>query len=72
MAASWRTIEPPQGHFSENWVFSSGGVVRTPWLPSRPDCSAERGRGMHLIAMTTHRWGMTLTPTGKQVWVVLR
>ncbi|MDJ0346985.1 ATP-binding protein [Streptomyces sp. H10-C2] len=43
-----------------------------PVVMPRPDCSAECGRGMHLIAMTAHRWGTTLTPTGKQVWVVLR
>ncbi|MFF3561918.1 ATP-binding protein [Streptomyces sp. NPDC002574] len=36
------------------------------------DWSAERGRGMHLIATAAHRWGARPTPTGKQVWVVLR
>ncbi|MDX6350885.1 MAG: hypothetical protein QOF84_5675, partial [Streptomyces sp.] len=33
---------------------------------------AETGRGLLLLAATAERWGTDLTPTGKQVWAVLR
>lgn len=58
-----------------------GGIVRvavgdrSPVLPVRapePDWTAERGRGLHLIAASAHRWGVTPTATGKRVWVELR
>ncbi|MEE4546812.1 ATP-binding protein [Streptomyces sp. V4-01] len=58
-----------------------GGIVRvavgdrSPVLPVKapaPDWTAERGRGLHLIAATAYRWGATPTASGKQVWVELR
>lgn len=50
----------------------SDGSRRLPVLQPFPDGTEERGRGLHLIAATAYRWGSTLTPTGKQVWVELR
>lgn len=43
-----------------------------PVLRPLPDWTAERGRGLHLIEAAADRWGTTLTPGGKQVWVELR
>lgn len=41
--------------------------------PEAPHWSAERGRGLFLLAAMAHRWGTELTPEGgKQVWAVLR
>jgi hypothetical protein len=50
---------------------SDGSAV----LPEASDqhWSAERGRGLFLLAAIAHRWGTALTPDGgKQVWAVLR
>ncbi|WP_407647218.1 ATP-binding protein [Actinacidiphila soli] len=40
--------------------------------PSAPQPWTETGRGLLLLAATAERWGTDLTPTGKQVWAVLR
>lgn len=50
----------------------SDGSRALPVLAPLPDWTAERGRGLHLIAAAAYRWGATLTPEGKQVWVELR
>lgn len=50
----------------------SDGSQKLPVLRPFPDWTEERGRGLHLIAATAYRWGSTLTPTGKSVWVELR
>lgn len=50
----------------------SDGSRVLPVLGPLPDWTAERGRGLHLIAAAAYRWGATLTPEGKQVWVELR
>lgn len=47
-------------------------VLPTVRRPSALDAWAEHGRGMLLVSETADRWGATLTPTGKQVWVLLR
>jgi hypothetical protein len=32
------------------------------------DVSAEGGRGLHLVAAVSRRWGWTPTASGKRVW----
>ncbi|MEV5344830.1 ATP-binding protein [Streptomyces achromogenes] len=43
---------------------------RSPALPSAktPDCDAECGRGLHLVAGLTADWGVIPTAVGKAVW----
>jgi hypothetical protein len=52
---------------------SDGAGVLLPQPSGLPVGSAERGRGLVLLAGTAERWGTVLTPGGgKQVWAVLR
>jgi anti-sigma regulatory factor (Ser/Thr protein kinase) len=39
--------------------------------PGHPDVEAVSGRGLHLIGLLAHDWGVDHTPTGKVVWVEL-
>lgn len=43
-----------------------------PVVTGEPDWFAERGRGMFLLTRAAHSWGADVTPTGKEVWVLLR
>ncbi|NJQ00068.1 ATP-binding protein [Streptomyces zingiberis] len=43
-----------------------------PVVPAEPDWHAERGRGLFLLSCTADAWGAEPTPTGKEVWALLR
>jgi anti-sigma regulatory factor (Ser/Thr protein kinase) len=49
---------------------NSGLQGSTPSV-SVPDTTAESGRGLAIVAALAASWGVTPTPHGKSVWVVL-
>jgi len=54
--------------------FLCGILDASPYAPRRkePDYIAETGRGLHLVASFSTRWGWRAVPGGKIVWALFR